>query len=568
MSTLNITLKKSKLIMAAVAIAFTGTVAILLHLRALRVQVYSPEDSVRLVPENALMAVFVTPNPSALYYLRQFGNQQSRYHINQFLSSLKRQSLAGTSLNFDRDIKPWLGGILVSVLPSETSEDADLLMILAIQNQRRANQFINRLNAEVGGSGQPPQYRGFTIYEYGEESGKIYHIARVDDRLLVAASPEPIQKAIDTSFGEPNLAELWKGINAAETANQATTDISYPLSAAPFPTESHMVPMPLITIFVADYNLFLDKLSEFSDSSWESWSRVSKLAPIKSAMVSLGVEPTGFRMRGIMQQRRSPTPVNSSPQVGQILSRFPSETVAMVNSQGINALWLKLVDQSQIDPSIQDMVKQIRYGLAAIELDADEEVFGWMDGEFALAAIASEKGILAPLGLGGALVLETSNQAIAQNTLDQLDEIIAQSNPPVNVEQRTIEGIEVTEWNDPQQGTLFGHGWLTPNLLFVAFGGPVVEAMTQVPNPSLTETTRFQKITKSLPEPLHSYVYLDMENLLSWATSYLLAAPAVALPRRTISLLNSVQGVGISTTQPTDDHIAIEVLLTLKPRRY
>ncbi|MFO7032291.1 hypothetical protein B9T07_20670 [Limnospira fusiformis CCALA 023] len=565
---MNITLKKSKLIMAAVAIAFTGTVAILLHLRALRVQVYSPEDSVRLVPENALMAVFVTPNPSALYYLRQFGNQQSRYHINQFLSSLKRQSLAGTSLNFDRDIKPWLGGILVSVLPSETSEDADLLMILAIQNQRRANQFINRLNAEVGGSGQPPQYRGFTIYEYGEESGKIYHIARVDDRLLVAASPEPIQKAIDTRFGEPNLAQLWKGINAAETANKATTDLSSPLSKSPFPTESYRVPMPLITIFIADYNQFLEKLSEFSDSSWESWSLISQFAPIHSAMVSLGVEPTGFRIRGIVQQRRSPTPVNSSPQVGQIVSRFPSETVAMVNSQGINAMWSQLVDQSQIDPSIQGVVQQIRHGLAAIELDADEQVFGWMDGEFALAAIASEKGILAPLGLGGALVLETSNQAIAQNTLDQLDQIIAQSNPPVNVEQRTIEGIKVTEWNDPQQGTLFGHGWLTPNLLFVAFGGPVVEAMTQVPNPSLTETTRFQKITGSLPEANHSYVYLDMENLLSWATSYLLAAPAVALPRRTISLLNSVQGIGISATQPTDDHITIEVVLNLKPRRY
>lgn len=562
------TLKKSKLITAAVAIAFTGTVAILLYLRTLRLQVYSPEDSVRLVPENALMAVFVTPNPSALYYLRQLGNQQSRYHINQFLSSLKRQSLAGTSLNFDRDIKPWLGVILVSVLPSETSEDADLLMILAIQNQRRANQFINRLNAEVGASGQSLQYRGFTIYEYREESGKIYQIARLDDRLLVAASPEPIQKAIDTRLGEPNLAQLWKGINAAETANQATTDMGSPLSTSPFPTESYRVPMPLITIFIADYNRFLEKLSEFSDSSWESWSLISQFAPIQSAIVSLGVEPTGFRIRGIVQQKRSPTAAKSSPQVGQIVSRFPSETVAMVNSQGINAMWSQLVDQSQIDPSIEGMVKQIRHGLAAIELDADEQVFGWMDGEFALAAIASEKGILAPLGLGGALVLETSNQAIAQNTLDQLDQIIAQSNPPVNVEHRIIEGIKVTEWNDPQQGTLFGHGWLTPNLLFVAFGGPVVEAMTQVPNPSLTETTRFQEITGSLPKANHSYVYLDMENLLSWATSYLLAAPAVALPRRTINLLNSVQGIGISATQPTDDHITIEVVMNLKPRRY
>ncbi len=213
------------------------------------------------------------------------------------------------------------------------------------------------------------------------------------------------------------------------------------------------------------------------------------------------------------------------------------------------------------------MVRQVKRGLNAINLDADQDVFGWMDGEFALGLIANDEGVLAPLGLGGVLMLETSDRPAAERMLAQLDTVVSGSNPPVNVEQRAIAGVEVTEWKDPQQGTLFGHGWLQSNLVFIAFGGPVVEAITREPQLPITANPRYQNVTELLPQANHSYVYLDVEELVTWATGYLIAAPAIAVQPNALALINSVQGLGISATRLDQETARVEMILTLKPKR-
>jgi len=541
---------KSKLLIVAAAIACTGTVAVLVYLRTLRVQAYRPEESAKLVPDEALMATFISPDSSSLQYLKRFGTGPTRNQLDRILSNFKRQSLAGTPLNFDRDLKPWMGGLMVSVLPPEDPEqggDSHLLMILAIRNRFKASQLANRLNSQTGIRHQERDYRGVAISQYTEESGKRYSIATVGDRVLVAATADPIERAIDTLRGEPSLADIW-----------GTEDLFFGDIA---------VPNPLMTIFIADYAGFVEQTAELSGESWRSWGSFSRLTPVESVAIGVGVDGEGLRLKGVMRLQPPPTSPESPPEVGELVARFPSETIALVNSQGIDRLWSQLVAQAPENPPVRDFVRQVRRGLQALDLDADGEVFGWMDGEFALGAIASDDGILAPLGLGGVLLLETGDRPQADATLDRLDAIVAESNPPVDVERRIIQGVEVTEWNDPEQGTLFGHGWLTPDTLFVAFGGPVVETIALVPNPTLPENPRFQSITQSLPQANHSYVYLDMEHLVSWATGYLLAAPAVAVEPKTLTLLNSIRGVGISAARPTSDRIEVEVLLALKAKR-
>jgi hypothetical protein len=74
-------------------------------------------------------------------------------------------------------------------------------------------------------------------------------------------------------------------------------------------------------------------------------------------------------------------------------------------------------------------------------------------------------------------------------------------------------------------------------------------------------------VTQSLPEPNHSYVYLDIEKLVTWATGYLIAAPAIAVQPNAIAVLNSVQGLGISATRLDQQTARVEMILTLKPKR-
>lgn len=542
--------KKSKLLLAIVAIACVGSVTTFIYLKTQRYKAYSPLESGKLVPSEAMMATFVSATPSALSELQNFGTPETQALIVQGIQAFQQQSLAGTTINFNRDIQPWIGGVMVALLPPDPlkpTSDPQLLMIVGIKNQWKAWHFAQKIKASPDIQSQQTSYRGITLSHYTEKSGKQYHVAVVNDQLVMAARPEPVKRAIDSFRGAPSLANL------SGNADLFFKSLNF----------SH----PLVTVLITDSNrLTQEVMATWPDASRLSLNSSSGLKSIQSVILGVGVEPEGLRLKAKAQIRPDAQISQNQPEFGEMVNRFPVETLAFVNSHDLHQLWLQLVTLGDNNPNVQNLIRQIRLGLQAIDLDADTEVFGWMDGEFALGAIASEKGVLASLGLGGVLLIETSDRPAAERLLNRFDTIIANSNPPINIEQNLRAGIEVTEWNDPKQGTLFGHGWLSPNLMFVAFGGPVVEAMTQKPQHPLNQSQQFQSINKFLPSPHHSYVYLDMEKFTDWAMGYLLASPAIALQPNRITLLNSIRGVGLSAAFPQASQVEVEMVLILKPK--
>ncbi|CAD5949466.1 hypothetical protein PCC9214_02458 [Planktothrix tepida] len=542
--------KKSKLFLVVAAIACVGSIATFIYLTHQRYKAYSSVETGKVVPGEAIMATFVSPTPRALSELQNFGTPETQGFIRQGIQAFQQQSLAGTAINFNRDIQPWIGGVMVALLPRDPVKPASepqLLMVVGIKNQWKAWLFAQKLKASSDIQTQQSQYRGITLSHYLEKSGKQYHVAVVNDQLVIAASAEPVKRAIDTFRGSPSLVSL----SGQSHLFLKSANLSH----------------PLVTVLIGDYDRFTKEMATtWPEASPLSLSSLSPLTSIQSIILAVGVEPEGLRVKAIAQLRPTATISRRSPEFGEMVNRFPTETLAFVNSHDLHQLWLQFLSLGKNNPALENLSRQIRLGLQAIDLDADTDVFGWMDGEFALGAIASEKGVLAALGLGGVLLIETSDRPAAERMLNKLDAIIANSNPPINIEQNVLAGIEVTEWNDPKQGTLFGHGWLSPNLMFVAFGGPVVEAITQKPQHPLNQSQQFQSISKFLPSPHHSYVYLDMEKITAWAMGYLLASPAISLQPNRMTMLNSIQGLGISATFPDVSTVEVEMVLVLKPK--
>lgn len=187
-----------------------------------------------------------------------------------------------------------------------------------------------------------------------------------------------------------------------------------------------------------------------------------------------------------------------------------------------------------------------------------------MDGEFALAAIPSNQGILAPLGFGAALVFKTSDRATAEATFNKLD-AIAQGYS-VTVAQRDIQGKSVTEWQLPLEGALLGHGWLDKETVFVAFGGPIVDAIATQPSQSLNDNETFKAVTGTLQKPNAGYFYLDMDKTMSLVNRYLPQGQNPYISPEANTLLNSIRGIGMTATQPEKSTSKLEMLLALKPR--
>ncbi|HEY9864447.1 MAG TPA: DUF3352 domain-containing protein [Candidatus Obscuribacterales bacterium] len=545
-----LTRKKSKLLLAVVALTVCGSVAAAFYLKTERYKAYSPVESGKLIPDEAMMATYLSATPHVVSELKNFGTPEAQALVSQGIKIFQQQSLAGATINFNQDIQPWIGGVMVALLPPEGGKlgsEPQLLMVVGIKNKLKAWHFAQKLQASPEIKSQQSQYRGVTLSSYTEKTGKQYNVAILNDQVVIAVSPDTVKRAIDTFMGSPSLVSL-----------SGKSDLFF---------ESANLANPLMTVFIADHNRLTQELS----GTWPeilslSGQSLSSLKPIESMVIGVGVEEDGIRLKAMAQLRANGTVSQNLPEFGKMLDRFPSNTLALVNSHDLHQIWLEFLTLGENNRDLKKIISQIRLALQAINLDADQEVFGWMDGEFALAAIASEKGVLASLGLGGVVLIETSDRPAAEIMLNKLNTLVARGNPPINIEQRSLAGIEVTEWNDPKQGTLFGHGWLSPNIMFVAFGGPVVEAITQNPTDPLNQSQRFQEISKSLPSSHHSYVYLDIEKMTSWAMGYLLASPAIALQPNRMTLLNSIRGVGISASFPDPSEVEVEMLLGLKPK--
>jgi Protein of unknown function (DUF3352) len=537
--------KKSKLLIAA-AIVAAGSAAVYFYFKGLTEQVSNPLESARVVPDEAMMAAFISPNPKALSQLQRFGTPGAQKLVGQGLKAFQEQSLAGTQIDFERDLKPWLGGVMVALLPPDASaktEPPKLLLVVSVKNKISAWNFANKLKSQQGAKIQESEYKGVKISEIAEPSGKSYSMALLDDQLVMAPLRKPLELAIDTFKGDPSLA------SQPSTANLLS--------------ESAGVPNPIATIFIADYPAAMQQLKANLPPDLKLPSTVfSQFKPVKSLVAGVGSDSAGLRVKTIAQLDPKLAPKN--PQAApKLLPRFPGETIALVGGKGLDRIWSQATAEAKDSPEIERGIQQVRESFKRLDLDADREVFGWMNGEFAIGAIGSNQGILSQLGMGAAMIFETNDRPAAEATLKKLD-AIAKSNATVSVAPRQVQGKEVTEWKIPNQGTLFGHGWLNENSVFVAFGGPLVDVITSTPPQPLSSSQSFQAIATSLPPVDRGYFYLDMEKTMSWANQYLLAVQPNLVSPPLAELLNSLRGVSVATASPDPSTAQFEMLFAFK----
>lgn len=536
--------KKPKLLIAA-AIVAAGSAAVYFYFKGLSEKVSNPLESAKVVPDKAMMAAFVSPNPKALSQLQQFGTPGAQKLVGQGLKAFQEQSLAGTDIDYDKDLKPWLGGVMVALLPPDgeaSREPPKLLLVVSVKDKISAWNFANRLKSQPGAKIQETDYKGVKISEIAEPSGKGYSVALLDDQLVIAPFRKPVELAIDTFKGQPSLA------------TQQTT--------SKFFSESAGVENPIATVYISDYPAAMEQLKANLPPDLKLPLTVMRqFKQVKSLVAGIGADSAGLRVKTIAQL--DPKLAGKNPQAAsKLLPRFPSETIALVGGKGLNEIWSKATAEAKDSPDISS-IQQVRESFKRLDLDADRDVFGWMNGEFAIGAIASNEGILSQFGMGATMIFETSDRPAAEATLKKLD-AIAKSNPTVSVAPRQVQGREVTEWTIPQQGTLFGHGWLNQNTVFVAFGGPLVDAISAAPPQPFSSSPSFGAIATSLSPGDKGYFYLDMDKTMSWANQYLLKAVPTFVSPPTTEVLNSIRGVSVTTTSPEPSIGQLEMLFSFK----
>jgi hypothetical protein len=525
-----------------------------------------------VVPKEALLLVAINTDGKALEQLGQLTSPELKKLFAKPLNETSKD-LTNQDFNFERDIQPWVGGqVVFAVLPPAKPSAQNLprytpvswqkgnqwqlaqaeilpprkvpdffVLVIEVKDRAGATKFVETARAKAGGALKKSNYKGveITIPEVGGDKALL--TAFVNNYLVLSKKEALIQKVIDTANGSPSVADSLL-------------------------TEGLEVEHPLITFYAPNVSENAEALAQLlaqnSDATPPA-TFVPQLKTIQNVGAVLGVDRQGVRFRSTTKRNIELISSDPKPSANKLLGLLPAQTMSALTGMDIKDQWAQIVKQAEQSPELKQTVEQMRAAArsAPLNVDLDKEVFGWMDGEYALAVVPSTEGFLAQVGVGPVLMLQTSDRPAAEALLKKLDGIAQQN--LVRVSSREVGGVQVTEWADPAgQGVFLAHGWAEPDTLFVTMG-PLVSAMVPKPSAPLDADAGFKALITPLAPSGRGYFYLDMTKL--WSLVQKQVPPGQISPE-TNTIFSAIQGISASYVLPDKNTARLDLLLAFKPK--
>jgi Protein of unknown function (DUF3352) len=544
-------LKKSNLLVPVgigAAILVAGGAAGYLYLRGTFSDANTPLASAKVVPDEALMTGFVSGDAKAWSQLQQFGTPAAQNAIAKGLAEFNQQVFVPEKIDYAKDIQPWLGSVMFAMLPPDASQSPsqpNFLVVVGIKDKISAFNFANKIKSQGGDKIKETDYKGIKIMEDASSPQPSY-TAILGEHLVLSSQKKSVEAAIDTFKGQPSFA------TKSDSKTLLTNGVELKNSVA--------------QVYIPDYPALIQQLvAGNGDLSQIPPETLNQLKQVKSVAMGVGIDNAGVRMKTIAKLNPGANQIQYKPSPGKVVAQFPLETIALATGSGISQIWTAVVEQSKTNPQVQQQIDQARQQVkTSTDLDLDKDILSWMDDEFAIGAIASNQGVLAPIGVGGAIVVKTSDRATAEATLTKINALVAKDNS-VTIGQRNVGGKTVTEFTVPQQGAWVGYGWLDDNSLLVSIGSPIFDAMATNTKP-LDNSESFKAIAGTLPQPNAGYFYLDWEKAMAVIEKNLPPDQKNSIPPETTAMLQSIRGFGVTASQPDASTSQMEMILALKPK--
>ncbi|PZV11795.1 MAG: metalloendopeptidase [Leptolyngbya sp.] len=526
-------------VVGTIAIAAAGTAAYM-HFKNTSKDLMTPLAIAQVVPDDAYMATFISADEQTWAKLKQFGTPEAQTVITKNWNTLQQQLVTQSNIDIEKDLKPWVGNTMVALLPNQgAKQKPSLLVVISIKDKISAMNFAMKLANQGSSKAKESDYQGNKIIENTDNS---VFAAVVKDYLVIASDRKGLEEAINTTKGQPSFASkpgadnlLTKGVDVQNSIAQ---------------------------VYLVDYATAMQQLTNINYNQATSIpsATLDQLKRFKSLVAGIGTDEAGVRIKAVAAIDPQAPKWDYKPAPGKVIAQLPADTLAFVSGANLNSYWNQATQQAKAYPDGEQAIAQVRQAFNSANFDLDKDIFGWMDGEFGMALIPSNQGILSQLGFGGVMVFNTSDRKSAENALSKLDNL-AKGNA-VLVQQREVQGKKITEWNSPM-GAVLGHGWLDDNSVFLAFGGPLAETMASKPTQTLNLSDTFQGITGNLPKQNLGYVYVDMDKTLTILNRFAAASPR-PIPADTIAVLNSIRGIGITSTQADSSTGQVDMSLALK----
>lgn len=500
-------------------------------------QDFTPLKAATFVPESAFASSYVSTNTKDWSKLGRFGTPETQQLLSQRFQSWQEEIEEDHKINLQKDVIPWLGGVTFALLPSQNG-DADLLLVVGIKDKIKAARFAKKMQNQPDYSKKETKYQGITITEITSPDQPPFASAIIRSHLVMAADSATIEKAIDTFKGQPSYAQK-EGVK--ELLRQKMT-----------------LKTPLVRVYIDDYG----QVTQQASPKGLPTPNLQQIQGIESMVVGIGVEKEGLHLQALANLPKKQPKSVTKPLNQKNIAKFPAETFLLMQGQGISQGWTEMVAQGQSDPDLGNIISEIRQGFRQANLDADKDVFGWMDGEFSLGLVNLSQGGAANLGLASMMVFETSDRSTGEKSLQKLEQLTRMM-PFVQVNERKAQGITLTEWTVPQQGVVVSYGWLNRRNMILTVGTSYETIKQQSSQGTLPKSPQYKSLISGLPnQPLGTF-YLDIEQLMD-TVNQLPATPPTQVSPEAEAILDMVKGIGMTATLPDATTSQADMMITLK----
>jgi hypothetical protein len=505
-------------------------------------QELTTNSGAKILPENVVMTSFVSTDVNKWSKINQLVTPKAQKLISENLSQLEREiDERNLDINYQQDIQPWLGGIMFAILPSQENPNYDLVTIVGIKDKFQAWNFGRKHKQDFKKIVNQTTYKNVNIYEYKNSDGSKIWTTLFKNYVVFASQKASIEKVIDTVNGETSLAEKTKFNNLA--------------------TQELNLNNVLIQFYLPDYsNLVENIINQGIIGSKITPKTEAELKQVKSIVAGIGIEDNSLHFRGIANLNQ-PVDLNTiKPVSGNLLKQMPQNTILMLNGDRINQAWSKITENSETIPELDEIISQSREQLSHwLKLDLDQDIFGWIDGEFAIGLFPVNNN-----NLGGLVLLETSNRLQGETTLTKLENLSNQI-PFLFIEEQNIEGITVKEWTTLQH-SLLSYGWINNNSLKLTFGTDF-NSISNPNNPnsgnSILDNETFKLTTKYLPKDNLGYFYWDLDETLSLANNLPGNIPN-SIPYEAKTILDSFKAITLTTSMVNPSTSQVDLILSFK----
>ncbi|WP_158506133.1 DUF3352 domain-containing protein [Synechocystis sp. PCC 7509] len=489
----------------------------------------------------------------------------------QIFNAVEKQLPTQMGLNYQTDIKPWLGEqVAFTLLPQKDikpgSLEGSFLLLATVKDEQSLQVLIDRLKSSNAQEVTERQYKGVKILEWKPSApiapvstlpkssvaavpgipnlpmpnrnsikNRGMAIALLPGYIVTASTAKPIEQLLDKPPGSANLAQNpnFKQLTQHPQYNQALftlyEDPTKVLSLFKSLAQDPSLPFPIAPSAITSAQV--EQYSSIDGLVWE--------------------QPEGLRLQ-LFAHRKTPSLANIlTPNTAQLLPRIPAPAYSATTGSNIYLQWQMLETALNGYPQFKDGLAKLNQTITSTTgLDLNKDILGWMDGEYALFSYPTEQGLISSqLKMGLGFFVQTTNRSKAESTLNKLGQSLktlsggALSTNTYN----DIDGFNVNSWNFGEQ-SIFAYSWVDDKTLLISTGlGAVTELLPQ-PQKQLEKDYNFATAISSLPFPNQGYFYINMGSSLAWV--YSLAPETFNTPSFQVfkQVIGSVRSFSTTTT--------------------